>query len=99
MQSIRWYLATARPQFPPFLRYTPSLSIRKIATQSYNHFEKAVSIIRSNVDTSSAEYRQNVAQMTEVTDSLRALHERIKLGGGEKIRHKHIARKKMLPRE
>ncbi|RPB05251.1 carboxyl transferase [Choiromyces venosus 120613-1] len=72
---------------------------RPIATHSHPHFEAAVSTIRSEVDTSSAEFKENALRMGEITASLRSLHERIKLGGPEKAREKHLARKKMLPRD
>ncbi|KAF8460289.1 methylcrotonoyl-CoA carboxylase subunit beta [Kalaharituber pfeilii] len=101
MYAFRHSLARTRAIRPSALtaiqRTTPS--IRPIATQSYTHFEKAVSVIRSNVDTSSEEYKQNAAQMADITDSLRQLHQRIKQGGPEKARQKHIERKKILPRD
>ncbi|KAG0128970.1 carboxyl transferase [Tuber indicum] len=72
---------------------------RAIATHSHPHFESAVSTIRSTVDTSSPEFKENAAQMGAIITSLRSLHESIKLGGPEKAREKHLARKKMLPRD
>ncbi|KAF8429201.1 methylcrotonoyl-CoA carboxylase beta chain mitochondrial precursor [Tirmania nivea] len=89
----------ARPQPSRPSLYSLPRSIRPIATQSYNHFEKAISTIHSNVDTSSPDYRKNAADMAEITGALRALHEQIKLGGPESHRQKHIQRKKMLPRD
>ena len=51
------------------------------------------------VDTSSAEYRENANQMGEVMARLETLTEKIRQGGPPKSREKHIARKKMLPRD
>ncbi|CUS08371.1 unnamed protein product [Tuber aestivum] len=90
------------PHFP--LRTTTAIFkhtslARTIATHSHPHFESTVSTIRSTVDTSSPEFRGNAAQMAAIISSLRSLHERIKLGGPEKAREKHLVRKKMLPRD
>ena len=96
MNALRRSLAaTTRIRFPIAARN----SVRPIATQSYSHFEKAVSTIQSAVDTSAPEFKENAAQMAAVTNSLRVLHEQIKLGGPEVARTKHVQRKKMLPRE
>ena len=72
---------------------------RAIATHSHGHFETAVSVIRSTIDTSSAEYQSNAKDMAQLVDSLNELHRKIKLGGPEKNRMKHIERKKMLVRD
>lgn len=99
MHALRRSLATARPQLLRPSLYSLPRSIQLIATQSYNDFERAVSTIRSNVDTASPDYKKNAADMAEITGTLRALHEQIKLGGPEPHRQKHIQRKKMLPRD
>ncbi|KAF8543198.1 carboxyl transferase [Trichophaea hybrida] len=75
------------------LHYTP------ITTHTARIAETAFSQIKSNIDTSSADFKDNAAQMSELTNSLRSLHARIAMGGNEKARAKHIARKKMLPRD
>ena len=72
---------------------------RFVSTHSYTHYELSATTLRSNVDTSSPDYKSNLTDMTAVTTNLRDLHERIKLGGPEKARRKHAERKKMLPRE
>ncbi|PUU74374.1 carboxyl transferase [Tuber borchii] len=88
------------PRLPLRTATTTTLKhTRTIATHSHPHFESAVSTIRSTVDTSSPEFKENAAQMAAITTSLRSLHERIKLGGSEEAREKHLARKKMLPRD
>lgn len=72
---------------------------RRVSTHSHPHFEKAVSVLPTAVDTNSPDHKQNVIQMSEITASLWNLHQKIALGGSEKAREKHLARNKMLPRE
>ncbi|KAA8909780.1 carboxyl transferase [Sphaerosporella brunnea] len=81
-----------RPHGKPTLRAL-------IATHTARVSETAFSQVKSNVDTSSADFKNNEAQMKELTSSLRSLHRQISLGGPEKARQKHIERKKMLPRD
>lgn len=80
--------------------YSRNIPIRRtIANQSYTHFEKAVSVIRSNIDSSSNEFQDNVKEMSAITNSVEQLHQRIKQGGPENARKKHLERGKMLPRD
>jgi 3-methylcrotonyl-CoA carboxylase beta subunit len=51
------------------------------------------------VDPSSAEYKENANQMGEVMAHFESLTHKIHQGGPPKAREKHIARKKMLPRD
>lgn len=76
-----------------------SIQKRLIATHTDVHHEAAVSVIRSSVDTGSPEFKENEREMREVTSKLKELHEKIKLGGPEKAKVKHVERGKMLPRE
>jgi 3-methylcrotonyl-CoA carboxylase beta subunit len=80
------------------LRKTPALRAL-IVTHTHRLAETALSQVKTNVDTSSSDFKSNAEAMSELTSSLRRLHENIKLGGPEKARQKHLARKKMLPRE
>jgi 3-methylcrotonyl-CoA carboxylase beta subunit len=73
--------------YAPITTYTPRIA------------ETAFSQINSNVDTSSADFKDNAAQMSELINSLRSLHAQIAMGGNEQARAKHLKRKKMLPRE
>ncbi|KAI2639193.1 carboxyl transferase [Xylaria nigripes] len=59
----------------------------------------AVSVIQSNVDASSDEYRENESLMGAAVDRLTALTNQARQGGPAKAREKHIQRKKMLPRD
>src|SRR6266480_856218 len=75
------------------------LPSRMIASHSFNHFETAVSTLRSTIDTSSTEFKNNASEMSELVASLEQLHRKIMMGGPEKARQKHLDRKKMLVRE
>lgn len=86
-------------RIPRRLPVSSALLQRRVSTHSHVHFEKAVSVLSTAVDTDSPDYKQNDTQMSEIITSLRNLHQKINLGGPEKAREKHIARNKMLPRE
>lgn len=81
---------------PPRL---PRQSSRHIASFVHAHQASAISVLPTAIDKSSAEYQQNVKDMQSVIARMNELHEKIKKGGPEKAREKHIARGKMLPRD
>lgn len=56
-------------------------------------------MLPTTVDTESADFKENAAQMGEIIEQMTQLHEKIAQGGPEKAREKHIARGKMLPRD
>src|SRR5919108_1884685 len=58
-----------------------------------------MSILKSEIDTRSDNFQRNHAAMQAQVDDLKRLVERIKLGGGEAARSKHLARGKLLPRD
>lgn len=72
---------------------------RPIATHTFRHHASALSVLPTNVDTSSAEFKENAAQFGEILASMRELHQKIEQGGPQKAREKHVARGKMLPRD
>ena len=72
---------------------------RRIATHTLNHHASALSVIPTEIDKSSKEFKENALQFGEAMDRLRKLHQKIEGGGSPKAREKHIARGKMLPRE
>lgn len=72
---------------------------RSVATHTFNHQAAALSILPTSVDTSAAEFKENVALYGELMASMRARHEAIERGGPQHAKEKHIARGKMLPRE
>ncbi|KAI5289608.1 Methylcrotonoyl-CoA carboxylase beta chain, mitochondrial [Ascosphaera acerosa] len=59
----------------------------------------ALSVLHSTLDTSSAEYRENHAQMTGLLAQMEALHSQAAQGGPERARQKHLQRGKLLPRD
>ncbi|WP_300300847.1 carboxyl transferase domain-containing protein [Ferrovibrio sp.] len=58
-----------------------------------------MSALTSQLDTRSAAFRDNAAQMQALVDDLKAKVHLIKQGGGDKAREKHLARGKLLPRD
>ena len=72
---------------------------RSVATHTYSHHAAALSVLPSNVDTSSTEYLENVRQFGEVMARTQELHRKTEQGGPEKAKEKHVKRGKMLPRE
>lgn len=51
------------------------------------------------MDTVSGEFKENERQMGEVMAKIQELTKKAQLGGPEKAREKHLARRKMLPRD
>ena len=101
-RALRLALECSREKpWRPSIPLKPGLvsSCRAIATQSLAHQDAGISILPTKVDTSSAEFQANARQMDEVMAKVEQLHRKIATGGSEKAREKHVARKKMLPRE
>ena len=72
---------------------------RSIATFIHESHAAALSLISSDVDTSSTEFEQNTAEYGHVQKKMQELHQMIEQGGSTKAREKHIAKGKMLPRD
>jgi 3-methylcrotonyl-CoA carboxylase beta subunit len=72
---------------------------RTVATFNTPHQAGAISVIKSNVDTSSDEFKENERLMGEAMARLDELTRKVQQGGPAKAREKHLARKKMLPRD
>ncbi|KAI4254002.1 MAG: hypothetical protein L6R42_007353, partial [Xanthoria sp. 1 TBL-2021] len=78
----------------------PSLILRRsIATHTYSHHAKQLSILPTNVDTSSSTFRDNASNFNALMSQMEDLHRKIEKGGTEKAREKHLAKGKMLVRE
>ena len=58
-----------------------------------------MTVLKSSIDTNSAEFRDNDAAMRGLVEDLRDTVARIEEGGGEKSRKRHTDRGKLLPRE
>ncbi|KAJ3102871.1 Methylcrotonoyl-CoA carboxylase beta chain, mitochondrial [Phlyctochytrium planicorne] len=78
----------------PFRISAQSRSLTSIASS----FEKAP-VIENTIDTNSDDFKENAARMNALTASLRQEVERIKQGGGEVARKRHLSRNKLLPRD
>ena len=72
---------------------------RTIAIHTFPHQADALSVLPTNVDKTSPEYKENAAQMDELMARMHELHKKIEQGGPEKSKEKHVGRGKMLPRE
>ncbi|KKA27788.1 hypothetical protein TD95_004969 [Thielaviopsis punctulata] len=85
------HLHRSRPAFPAARRPAASFTHASHAAQ--------ISVIRSAIDPASESFAANTAQMTAAISRLERLTKTAQLGGSEKARAKHVARKKMLPRD
>lgn len=56
-------------------------------------------IIKSKIDVTSDNYRQNADAMQRTLQTWRSLSQRLYAGGGEKAQAQHLARGKLLPRD
>ncbi|EEQ89082.2 3-methylcrotonyl-CoA carboxylase beta subunit [Blastomyces dermatitidis ER-3] len=74
-------------------------STRSISNYTHSHQSSAISVLPTSVDTSSADFKENAAQMDELLAKMTDLHSKIAKGGPTKAQEKHIARGKMLPRD
>jgi hypothetical protein len=72
---------------------------RGVASHAHSFHAEQISILRSDVDAASPEFRDNQLAMNERIDQLRELRAAIAKGGGAKASEKHLARGKMLVRE
>ncbi|KAG9243000.1 carboxyl transferase [Calycina marina] len=95
-KALKLSICLAKPRTIAPLRTTPS---RGIATYCPPNQANAISVLPTIVDPTSEEYEENARQMGEVMVKLEELTKKIQLGGPPKAREKHIARKKMLPRD
>lgn len=86
---------TRHPRRPPHIR----LPARTIASYTAPYQANAISVIQSNVDSASDEFKENERLMEEAMARLEQLTRTAQQGGPAKARDKHIARKKMLPRD
>jgi 3-methylcrotonyl-CoA carboxylase beta subunit len=58
-----------------------------------------MTILSSQVDTRSDTFKRNAEAMSALVADLRSRTEKVRLGGGEDSRKRHVARGKLLPRE
>jgi len=72
---------------------------RSVASHAHSFHADQISILRSEVDVSSPEFKDNQLAMNDRIKQLRELRTQIAKGGGAKASEKHLARGKMLVRE
>src|SRR4051812_31679618 len=58
-----------------------------------------MTILTSQVDTRSDTFKRNAAAMRALLEDLRQRTAKVRLGGGEDSRKRHLSRGKLLPRE
>ena len=58
-----------------------------------------MTVLSSSIDTRSDAFKKNAEAMRGLVDDLRARTEKVRLGGGEESRKRHLSRGKLLPRE
>jgi 3-methylcrotonyl-CoA carboxylase beta subunit len=97
LRASREALRLCQPRRIPIPRTI--LRNRGIASYTPSSQANAISVLPTLVDPSSPEYKENARQMGEVMARLEELTKKIQQGGPPKAREKHIARKKMLPRD
>ncbi|GKT62451.1 propionyl-CoA carboxylase beta chain [Colletotrichum tofieldiae] len=99
-RSSRDVLLLSRQLTRPGLRASRlPRSARTVATFTPPHQASAISRIQTNVDPTSEEFKENERHMGEVMKKMQDLTRKVHLGGSAKAREKHLARKKMLPRD
>lgn len=107
--SLPWNQAQIHPRCRPGLPCQPRPAVpilpilptgngskRAIATFTPPYQAHAISTIQSAIDTSSDEFKENKLAMDEAMARLTELTRKVQQGGP---REKHLARKKMLPRD
>ncbi|KAL8733203.1 MAG: hypothetical protein Q9166_002220 [cf. Caloplaca sp. 2 TL-2023] len=77
----------------------PCVLHRPIATHTYSHHAKQLSILPTAVDSSSPTFRQNASDFNVLMFQMQDLHHKIEKGGTEKARERHLAKGKMLVRD
>ncbi|KAK6069666.1 methylcrotonoyl-CoA carboxylase beta chain, mitochondrial [Seiridium cupressi] len=88
---------TPRPKHIP--RHVLPRPSRAIASYTAPYQANAISLIQSNIDSTSDEFKENERLMNEAMERLEKLTRTVQRGGPAKAREKHLARKKMLPRD
>ncbi|KAG5291822.1 methylcrotonoyl-CoA carboxylase subunit beta [Histoplasma ohiense] len=101
LRSLRTALASSRQLrvAGPRGAIVSHQTTRSIANYTHTHQASAISVLPTSVDTSSADFKENAAQMDELLAKMADLHSTIAKGGPPKAKEKHVARGKLLPRD
>lgn len=98
--ASRIRFATSRTNnFIPPKQAGVTISRRSIATFTPPYQAQAISTIQTVIDPSSDDFKENQRAMDEAMARLTELTRKVQEGGPPEARAKHIARKKMLPRD
>ena len=62
-------------------------------------FRPGMTVLSSQIDTRSDTFKKNADAMRALVDDLRGRVEKVRLGGGEESRKRHVGRGKLLPQE
>ncbi|KOS20052.1 putative methylcrotonoyl-CoA carboxylase beta chain [Escovopsis weberi] len=90
----------ARPSRQAVVRLGRCLRLRRAAaTLTPPHQAAAISRLPTSVDPSSPDFLDNQRAMAQLTSRLQDLAATARRGGPQKARDKHVARRKMLPRD
>ncbi|KAF9167278.1 Methylcrotonoyl-CoA carboxylase beta chain, mitochondrial [Actinomortierella ambigua] len=76
----------------------PSMAAGIVRNYHRSHEEQAT-VLPNHIDPHKPEFKENAARMQALVDDMNARVAEIKLGGGKVARDRHIARKKLLPRD
>ncbi|KAJ3129799.1 Methylcrotonoyl-CoA carboxylase beta chain, mitochondrial, partial [Physocladia obscura] len=79
-------------------RFTAIFAINFRAFTGFTGLE-AAPVIENSIDTSSDVFKENASRMASLVLDLQAQAARIRLGGGEEARKRHLSRNKLLPRD
>jgi len=69
-----------------------------VRIQRYHDLSRA-GVLNSTINKNTAEFKENEQQMSELVEDLKGVCTKIKDGGGEKAKQRHLSRNKLLPRE
>ncbi|KAI8930180.1 carboxyl transferase [Entophlyctis helioformis] len=81
------------PMAAPLAGFSAAASLRR------SFVSEAGTVIPNTVDVDSPEFKDNAARVAKLTEQLRLDVEKIRLGGGEVARKRHLSRNKLLPRD
>src|SRR5581483_10137998 len=79
----------------PFIRHC----VRGSRGAGFARGRALVSILKSSIDSNSAEFRANAQAIRALTAELQARRVEAAAGGPQRARERHVARGKLLPRE
>ncbi|XP_066926039.1 methylcrotonoyl-CoA carboxylase beta chain, mitochondrial-like [Clytia hemisphaerica] len=69
-----------------------------VRIKRYHDLSRA-GVLNSTINKNTAEFKENEHQMSELVEDLKGVCTKIKDGGGEKAKQRHLSRNKLLPRE